>query len=46
MFAPNTISSAVAPRNRAAVACASASSESVAREVANGPPVFAFDSRR
>ena len=43
MFAPNATSPAVAPRKRAAVSCAAASSASVRCEVANGPPRFAFE---
>ena len=46
MLAPNTTSSTLAPRNLAAVARALAISASVARDVANAPPLFAFDSRR
>jgi hypothetical protein len=46
MFAPNATSSTVAFRKRAAVACARSSTTSVACDVANGPPVFAFASRK
>ena len=42
MFAPNTTSPGPAPRKRAAVSWAEATSSSLAREVANAPPRFAF----
>ena len=43
MFGPKPTSSAEAPRKRAAVARAWSTSASVARLVANAPPVFAFE---
>jgi hypothetical protein len=46
ILAPNATSSTVAFRKRAAVPCARSSNSSVARDVENGPPAFAFASRR
>ena len=46
MFGPNADLRGLAPRKRAAVSCAAATSASLRRLVSNGPPRFAFDSRR
>ena len=46
MLAPNATSPALAPRKRAATSCDSATRASDRSDVANGPPRFAFDSRR
>ena len=46
MLAPNVVSPGSHPRNAAAVSRASATSASLRRLLPNGPPRFAFDSRR
>jgi hypothetical protein len=46
MFAPNAVSAGSQRRNAAAASRACAINASVRRLLPNGPPVFAFDSRK
>jgi hypothetical protein len=46
MFWPKPTSAAETPRKRAAASCAASTTSSLRRLVSNGPPRFAFASRR